>query len=203
MGCTYLSCICMVTSSTRQILCNRFPTVSIYKFLKNYSGLTLIRDAIENRIYQKTWKIVFPYQSKLIMNNNIQFTFNFGKCYNSVFIRQIKTIFYVCRYTWLIHVTDAVFFTLNGQATTRRSSHNFSPATRTTASVRRLKYLESSYITVQNCLHKLAELFKKVLILVLLVSIDGKKPRNNVWENSPIKVYWILHGFEVERGSLF
>ena len=176
MGRTYLSCICMVTSSTRQILCNRFPTVFIYKFLKNYSGLTLIRDAIENRIHQKTWKTVFPYQSKLTMNNNIHFTFNFGKCYNSVFIRQIKTIFFVCRYTWLINVTDAVFFTLNGQATTRRSSHNFSPATRTTASVRRLKYLESSYITVQNCLHKLVELFKKVLILVLIVSIHEKKP---------------------------
>ena len=118
MGRTYLSCICMVTSSTRQILCNRFPTVFIYKFLKNYSGLTLIRDAIENRIYQKTWKTVFPYQSKLTMNNNIHFTFNFGKCYNSVFIRQIKTIFFVCRYTWLINVTDAVFFYL------KRSSHN-------------------------------------------------------------------------------
>ena len=115
MSCTYLSCICMVNSSTRQILCNRFPTVSIYKFLKNYSGLTLIRDAIENRIYQKTWKIVFPYQSKLIMNNNIQFTFNFGKCYNSVFIRQIKTIFYVCRYTTCHR--RSIFYL-------KRSSHN-------------------------------------------------------------------------------
>ena len=30
-----------------------------------------------------------------------------------------------------------------------------------------------------------------------------KKPRNNVWENSLIKGYWILHGFEVKRDSLF